>query len=101
MLVGTSARKDTTMVRLFIRHTVRDYAAWRKGYDDFEATRIQLGAGGHDVFRDVENGNDVTACHDFDSLDAARAFVHSSELKAVMQTAGVIGTPSIWFTHAA
>ena len=28
------------MVRLFIRHKVPDYTEWRKGYDDFEATRI-------------------------------------------------------------
>jgi hypothetical protein len=89
------------MVRLFIRHKVQDYAAWRQGYDDFEATRIKLGARGHDVFRDVDEGNDVTACHDFDSLETAKAFVHSFELKSAMQTAGVVGTPSIWFTHPA
>lgn len=89
------------MVRLFIRHRVQDYAAWRKGYDGFEATRIKLGARGHDVFRGVDDGNDVTACHDFDSLDAAKAFVNSSELKTVMQSAGVVGVPTTWFTHSA
>ncbi|HLX27133.1 MAG TPA: cyclase [Casimicrobiaceae bacterium] len=89
------------MVRLFIRHKVQDYAAWRKGYDDFEPARIGLGARGHDVFRDVDDGNDVTACHDFDSLEAAKAFVNSFELKTAMQTAGVVGAPTIWFTHPA
>ena len=87
------------MVRMFIRHKVHDYAAWRQAYDAFEPTRIKLGAQGHGVYRDVDDGNDVTAWHDFNNLEAARAFAHSSELKAAMKGAGVIGAPSLWFTH--
>ena len=87
------------MIRMFVRHKVHDYVAWRKGYDDFESARIRLGARGHAVYRDVEDGNDVTAWHDFDNLEVAKVFVNSFELKAAMQTAGVIGTPMIWFTH--
>ena len=69
------------MVRLFVRHKVNDYAVWRKAYDGFEATRIKLGAKGHAVYRDVDDGNDVTAWHDFDNLEAAKAFSGSNELK--------------------
>lgn len=87
------------MVRVFIRHKVHDYAAWRKGYDAFEPTRVKLGAQGHAVYRDVDDGNDVTAWHDFNNLEAARAFLNSFELKVAMQNAGVIGPPTIWFTH--
>ena len=87
------------MVRLFVRHKVHDYAVWRKGYDGFEATRVKLGAQGHAVYRDVEDGNDVTAWHDFDNLEAAKAFANSSELKAVMKDAGVIGVPTVWITR--
>ena len=87
------------MVRLFVRHKVHDYAAWRKGYDSFEPTRVKLGAQGHAVYRDAEDGNDVTACHDFDNLEAAKAFANSGELKAVMKDAGVIGVPTVWITR--
>ena len=87
------------MVRMFVRHNVHDYAAWRKGYDAFEPTRIKLGAQGHGVYRDVDDGNDVTAWHDFNNLEAARAFANSSELKAAMRGAGVIGAPTVWLTH--
>ena len=31
------------MVRIFVKHKVHDYTAWRKGYDAFEPTRIELG----------------------------------------------------------
>jgi hypothetical protein len=41
------------MVRIFVKHKVQDYTAWRKGYDAFEPTRIKLGARGHAVYRDV------------------------------------------------
>jgi hypothetical protein len=87
------------MVRLFVRHKVHDYAVWRKGYDAFEPTRIKLGAQGHAVYRDVDDGNDVTAWHDFNNLEAAKAFANSTELKAAMKGAGVIGAPTVWITR--
>jgi hypothetical protein len=31
------------MVRLFVRHTVSDYQAWRKVYDEFDAERRPMG----------------------------------------------------------
>lgn len=87
------------MVRLFVRHKVHDYAVWRKGYDAFEPTRIKLGAQGHAVYRDVDDDNDVTAWHDFNNLEVAKAFANSSELKAAMKGAGVVGAPTVWITR--
>jgi hypothetical protein len=88
------------MIRVFVRHKVQDYAAWRKGYDAFEPTRVKMAARGHDVYRDVDDGNDLTVWHD-DGLEAAKAFASSNELKAVMKGAGVIGAPTVWFTRPA
>ena len=34
------------MVRLFVRHQVADYPAWRRVYDDFDAERQTLGVTG-------------------------------------------------------
>jgi hypothetical protein len=87
------------MVRMFVRHKVADYVAWRKGYDAFEPSRTKLGARGHAVYRDIDDSNDVTAWHDFDNVEAAKAFASSSELKAAMKGAGVVGMPTIWFTR--
>jgi hypothetical protein len=53
------------------------------------------------VYRSVDNDNDITAYHDFDSIDAARAFAASSELKDAMQSAAVASAPQIWFTQEA
>ena len=87
------------MVRMFVRHKVHDYATWRKGYDAFEPMRIKFGARGHGVYRSVDDGNDVTAWHDFDSAEAARTCASSDELKDAMKRAGVVGAPTIWLTN--
>lgn len=89
------------MVRMFVRHKVNDYAAWRKGYDDFEPARKSMGVTGHAVYQLVDDPNDVTAYHDFDSLEAAQAFAGSDELRNAMQNAGVASQPDIWFTNPA
>jgi len=45
--------------------------------------------------------NDVTVIHDFDSVEKAKAFVGSSELREAMGNAGVAGPPDVWITDSA
>ena len=86
------------MVRMFIRHDVADYDAWKKGYDDFDETRRGMGVTGDAVYQAVDNPADVTVTHDFESADAATSFVSSQELKGAMENAGVVGQPQVWIT---
>ena len=88
-------------MRMFVRHEVSDYTAWRKGYDAFDATRRKLGVTGQAVYQSADNPNDVTVTHDFKSADRAKAFMSSAELKTAMEKAGVKGTPQIWITTSA
>ena len=44
---------------LTIHHKVKDYAAWRKGYDDHEKARHAEGVTNGRVFRSAEDPNDV------------------------------------------
>jgi len=89
------------MVRMFVRHTVHDYAAWRKGYDAFDSERRKLGVTAHAAYRGVEFPNDVTVWHDFENLEKATSFAASPRLKDVMHNAGVETQPEIWFTNEA
>ena len=86
------------MVRMFVRHDVADYDAWKKGYDEFDETRRGMGVTGDAVFQAADDPTDVTVTHDFESEDAARAFVSSPELKGAMENAGVVGEPQVWLT---
>lgn len=87
------------MIRLFVRHQVASFAAWKKGYDAFEPTRKKLGVRAAAVFAGATNPNDVTIWHDFDTLAAAQAFVKSPELANAMKTAGVTSAPDAWFAE--
>ena len=87
------------MVRMFVRHRVNDYAVWRKAYDDFDGERNGMGVIGDAVFQSVGDADDVTAWHDFETMEAAQSFAGSDRLKEVMQGAGVASAPDIWFTN--
>ena len=89
------------MVRMFIRHQVADYPAWRSAYDSIDDARASMGVTGHAVFCNTTDDCDVTAWHDFESEDVAHAFASSPVLHDAMERAGVQGAPQIWFTTAA
>lgn len=89
------------MATLFVRHTVADYAVWRRIFDDFAPTQQALGVTGKAVYQAADDANDITVTHDFASLEAARAFAGSPELKSAMHDAGVTSAPTIWFTTRA
>jgi len=89
------------MVRLFVRIEVADHGTWREVYDQFYGERVAMGVIGDAAFQLVDDPNDVTIWHDFESAEVARAFVSSDALRNVMQRAGVQGEPRIWFTTEA
>ena len=89
------------MVRMFIRHNVKDYRAWRKTYNAFDKERKTMGVTGHAVYRSVAKPNDITVQHDFASIAKAKAFAGSPRLKEVMKGAGVTSAPLIWFVKEA
>jgi len=84
--------------RLFARHEVADYSAWRKAFDDLAPTQKKLGVLTSIVYQSADDANDVTVIHDFKSVAKAKAFAASPELKAAMDKAGVKGAPQIWIT---
>ena len=88
------------MVRMFVRHEVADYAAWREAYDSIDQDRRSMGVTDHAVYRSFYDQNNVTAWHDFASQDEAQSFASSTLLRDAMQRAGVQGQPDIWFTTA-
>jgi hypothetical protein len=87
------------MIKMFVRHEVADYGKWKKAYDEFDAERRGMGVAGDAVYRAVDNDKDITATHDFESMEKAKAFVESPRLKEVMDAAGVTSQPTIWFTN--
>jgi hypothetical protein len=87
------------MTTMFVRHNVTDYAAWKTAYEGFDSKRKALGVTAQASYQSATDPKDVTVTHNFSSIDAARAFASSPELKDAMQKAGVVGEPSIWFAN--
>lgn len=89
------------MATLFVRHTVKDYTAWRKAFDAFQKVAYKHPPKSATVYREAGSPHDVTVTHDFNSVEAAQLFAQTDELKKAMAGAGVVGTPTIWITNKA
>ena len=85
------------MVTMFVKHRVRDYPEWKRRYDEFKPKHGELGIDSATVYRDSEDPHMVIVIHVFDDLNAAQTFARSTELKGVMERAGVEGRPEIWY----
>ena len=96
--VGAAGVSKAEDVRMFVRHQVADYGAWRKVYNGFSAMQKKAGAVYRAVYQSTDDPNDVTVVSDFHSLEQAKAFAAAPELKAAMEKAGVKGPPQIWYT---
>jgi hypothetical protein len=80
---------------LAVRHTVRDYAAWLKVYQELEPLRDHHGCTAKRVMRLPDDGNDLFITHDFPTAEQAGSFAHDPALREGMQRAGVEGAPRI------
>ena len=89
------------MIHILVRHKVSDYMKWKETFDSFLNHRMAAGESGFHVFQSVDDPRDVTVLTDWESLDSARRFMASDDLKGAMQKAGVVGTPDIVFVQDA
>jgi hypothetical protein len=85
------------MINVLIHHEVADYVAWKAVFDSSLDWRQKHGERGCRIFRSAGNVNDLTLLFDWESLETARAFIASDELKARMAGAGVKGEPQVEF----
>ncbi len=87
------------MATLFVRHAVKEFKTWKAAYDAFDAERKTMVVTSHGAYQADDNPNDVTVYHHFNSMGEAKAFADSDRLKKVMESAGVVGAPDIWFAN--
>ena len=89
------------MIHVIIRHKVADYGRWKEAFDAHLGKRRAGGELGHRLLLSVDDPRDVTLVMDWDSLERARKFATSDDLKQTMQTAGVVGEPEVRFVEDA
>jgi quinol monooxygenase YgiN len=85
------------MVHVLLRHKVADFTRWKESFDSHLSARMKAGELGFHLFQNVNDPREVTLLLDWDSIEHARQFMGSDDLKSRMQQAGVAGTPDIQY----
>jgi hypothetical protein len=86
-----------TNENLTVHFKVKDFNAWRTGYNASEKGRTSAGITNGRVFRNADDQNEVVVLQDVADVAKARTWLGSDDTKAAMQKSGVIGSPSIRF----
>ena len=89
------------MATIIVRHKVKDFAAWKPGFQAHEPKRAAAGLTNPRLFRSADDPNEVVIVFDAADLATAKAFAGSEALKAEMAAAGVVDKPDIYFLNAA
>lgn len=85
------------MIKFIARHPVSDFAIWYAGYKSASDFHVASGVIKSSVFQSIDDPNDVTVTHDFETIRAARAFEAHPKLKALRLEFGITGIPTVWF----
>lgn len=65
---------------MIVRHTVRDFDAWKPVYDEHGSKRREYGIGEVSLHRGDENPNDVVIVLSFDDMGRAKEFAATDDL---------------------
>ena len=89
------------MATLIVKHRVANFEAWKLVFDEMQPIRARHGWKSTRVLRDATEPNLVTIINHVASLDGAKAYGGSPELRAAMAKGGVLGPPEISFNEDA
>jgi hypothetical protein len=84
---------------VLIRHKVKDFADWKRGYDAHQAKRQEAGLTEKYLLRGAQDVNEVILLFEAQDLNKARAFAGSADLKETMQKVGVVDQPDVYFLN--
>jgi hypothetical protein len=89
------------MPMIIVRHKVKDYAAWKKVFDADKPNQTAAGLSNARLFRSDGDASEVVILMDAASVDKAKMFAASPDLKAAMQSAGVVDQPTVFLLNEA
>jgi hypothetical protein len=84
---------------LLVRHKVRDFSEWKRGYDAHLAKRAEAGLTEKHLLRGADDSNEVVLLFQARDLNRAKAFTASADLRETMQKFGVLDKPDIYFLN--
>ena len=84
---------------LLVRHRVRDFAQWKRGYDAHLPKRIEAGLTEKYLLRGAHDLNEVILLFEAQDVNRAKAFAESADLRDTMQKVGVVDKPDLYFLN--
>jgi hypothetical protein len=99
--IASAASAQQAGVRMFVRLEVVQFSEWVKTYDAFAPARKAAGITQSTLWQSADDPNDVTIINEFPTLEQARAFAASGELRDAMRNSGLRGPPQVWFASKA
>jgi heme-degrading monooxygenase HmoA len=88
------------MTTLSIHLKVAEYAKFRSAFDQNDAIRRKFGQTGYSLFRSASDPLELTVHIQWPSMEQAKAWATSPDLKAGLQNAGVVSQPDVAFLEA-
>lgn len=82
---------------VLIRHKVRDFSEWKRGYDAHLSKRAEAGLTEKHLLRGASDPNEVVLLLEAKDHNRAKAFVESADLRETMQKVGVVDKPDVYF----
>lgn len=89
------------MVRVYVRHHVKDYETWRRAYDSYSEKRRLGRVLAWGIYCGVDDPNDVTVWQEFEDAQAAKAYAEGPQVGDAMNSGGVDSEPQRWYTQEA
>jgi hypothetical protein len=84
---------------MLVRHKVRDYSVWKRGYDAHLPKRVEAGLTEKFLFRGANDTNEVIILFEAKDIARAKKFSESPDLRETMEKLGVIDKPDIYFLN--
>jgi uncharacterized protein (DUF1330 family) len=85
------------MAYLMFRGKVKDYEKWKPIFDEMGNIRKEYGSKGGYLYRIADNPNELVALIEVESVEKARKYTQSEQLKKAFERGGVIGKPESSF----
>jgi len=82
---------------ILIRHKVTNFEKWKDAYDAHFLARATASLKEEHLLHNLDDRNEVVVLFSTQDLNLAKEFAASSDLRAAMQKAGVIGKPDVYF----
>jgi uncharacterized protein YeaO (DUF488 family) len=84
---------------VLVRHKVRDFSEWKRGYDAHLPKRTEAGLTEKHLLQSASDPNEVVLLLEAKDQNRAKAFVESADLRETMQKVGVVDKPDVYFLN--